>query len=117
MACAQRTRTSGARRMRGEVAHESVRRRTPSEPLDAGIELVGRAVSGYHGGIVARADRGDELVDCNALLGHAVALADRHRVVLLHGLEVDRHTPGCADLVLASVASADALGIVELGRE
>ena len=58
---------------------------------------------------------GREGVDADALLGHGVALADGHCLVF-EGVEVDRDAERGADLVLAAVAAADRLGVVELGR-
>jgi len=49
------------------------------------------------------------------LLGR-VAIADRHLIVL-EALEVDGHAEGRADLVLAPVAPADRLGLVEFAHE
>ena len=54
-----------------------------------------------------------DLVDRDPLLRHGVALADRHRVVL-EGVEVDGDAVGRADLVLAAVALADGLRVVEV---
>ena len=57
----------------------------------------------------------DQGVDADALLRHAVAVANRHGLVF-QGVEVDGDAERRADLVLAAVAAADRLGVVELGR-
>src|SRR5690349_4395032 len=46
------------------------------------------------------------LVERDPLLGHRVAFADRHRLVL-ERVEVDRHAVGRADLVVPAVPLAD----------
>ena len=48
-------------------------------------------------------------------MGHGVAVADGDGLVV-EGVEVDSDAEGCADLVLATVAASDALGIVVLGE-
>ena len=51
--------------------------------------------------------------DRHALLGHGVALANRHGVVV-ERVEVDRDAERGADLVLTTVTLADRLGVVEV---
>ena len=51
----------------------------------------------------------------HALLGHRVAVADGHRAVL-ERVDVDRHAPGRADLVLAPVELADGRRVVVDGH-
>src|SRR5512142_2786339 len=56
---------------------------------------------------------GLDVVDADALLRHRVALPDGDRVVV-EGLEVDGDAERRADLVLAPVATADRLRVVEV---
>src|SRR4051794_41432569 len=56
---------------------------------------------------------GLDLVQRDPLLGHRVALADRHGLVV-EGVEVDGEAERGADLVLAAVAAPDRAGVVEL---
>src|SRR5690242_15019909 len=60
-------------------------------------------------------DRGLDVVDRNAVLGHRVAVADR-RGAVLERLDVDRHAPGRADLVLAPIQLADRGRVVVHGH-
>src|SRR6185503_10967361 len=57
------------------------------------------------------AERGHELGNRHANLGHRVALADRDLAVV-ERCEVDRDAEGRTDLVLTAVAPADRLGLV-----
>src|SRR5689334_4333959 len=61
----------------------------------------------------ARPEVGLDLVEGDPLLGHGVALADRHRLVV-EGVEVDGDAERRADLVLATVATADGARVVEV---
>ena len=54
--------------------------------------------------------------DRHAILVHGVPVADGDGMVV-EGVEVHGDTVGGADLVLAAVAAADALGVVVLGVE
>ena len=71
-------------------------RRHSQQPGEAGGEVVLHLVQGH------------------PLLGHRVALADGDRLVV-QGVEVDGDAVRRADLVLATVAAADRLGVVEVG--
>ena len=57
-------------------------------------------------------DGGDDAVDGDAELGHCVAVAEGDLFVV-KGVEVDGYAERGADFVLAAVAAADALGVVE----
>ena len=61
-------------------------------------------------------EHGHEIVDGNAALVHGVPVADGYLLVI-QGVEIHGDAVGCADLVLAAVAAADALSIVELCSE
>ena len=61
-------------------------------------------------------DGGDYPVDGDAKLEHGVAVAEGDLFVV-EGVEVHGDAEGGADFVLAAVAAADALGVVEEGVE
>ena len=57
-----------------------------------------------------------DAVDGDAKLGHCVAVAEGDLLVV-EGVEVDGDAEGGADFVLASVAAANALSVIEHGVE
>src|SRR6185312_4643524 len=65
------------------------------------------------GSVEALGQVGAHLVQCHAFLGHGVAVADGHGLVL-EGVEVHGDAERRADLVLAAVAAANGAGVVEV---